>query len=285
MRVLIVDVDRACTKSIADALRGKGFVVDTVRTIDAARDATGVAPYDAILTERVLPDGDGLDWVREQRRAGSTAPILIVTAERGAVWHRVEGLNAGADDYILKPIPMDELVARIRAVLRRPASTLGSVLRAGNVEFDSVIREVRIAGKRMRLPRRETCILEMLIRRAGKTVTKGVLEEGLYSFEDDVSSNAIEVGIYRLRSHLQGAGATAKVRTVRGTGYVLESEDDAPIQIPKAVVLAAKVAAALSSRNDGAFPVSAGSGAAMPKPEAQVAALAAALALSMTQFS
>lgn len=285
MRVLFVDPDRACARSVAEALRGHGFVVDCVGAIEAARDAASVAPYDAILTERVLPDGDGLDWVREQRRAGSTAPILIVTAARGAVCHRVEGLNAGADDYILKPIPMDELVARVRAVLRRPASTLSPVLRAGNVEFDPAIREVRIAGRPARMPRRETCILEMLIRRAGKTVTKGVLEEGLYSFEDDVSSNAIEVGIYRLRGHLQGAGATAKIRTVRGTGYVLESEDDAPIQIPKAVMLAAKVAAAMWSKGSEAGSGLAGPVAAMPRPEAQVAVLAAALALSMTQLN
>jgi DNA-binding response OmpR family regulator len=285
MRILVVEADRASAKSVADALNDKGFVVDTAWSIEAARDAVSVAPYDAILTERVLPDGDGLDWVREQRRAGRTAPILIATAERGAVRHRVEGLDAGADDYIQKPIPMDELVARLRAVLRRPSATLGPVLRAGNLEFDPALREVRIAGRPTRMPRRETCILEMLIRRAGKTVTKGILEEGLYSFEDEVSSNAIEVGVYRLRGHLQGAGATARIRTVRGIGYVLESEDATPIRIPSAVMLAAKVAAALSSRDGATFPALSPGAASLPQPEAHVAALAAALALSMTQLN
>lgn len=285
MRILFVDADRSYARSVADALRRYGFVVELAATLEDARDFVRVAPYVAILIERVLPDGDGLDWVREQRRSGGTAPILIITAERGAVCHRVEGLNAGADDYLLKAIPIDELAARIRAVLRRPSATLSPILRAGNLEFDPALREVRIAGRLTRMPRRETCILEMLIRRTGKTVTKGLLEEGLYGFDDDVSSNAIEVGVYRLRGHLQGAGATAKIRTVRGTGYVLEIEDDAPIQIPKAVMLAAKVAAAMWSKEGEGDPGLAGHVASMPRPEAQVAALAAALALSMTQLT
>lgn len=274
---------------MGDALRDEGFVVDHVTALEDARDAASVAPYDAILVDRLLPDGDGLDWVREQRRSGNTAPILIITAERDSVDHRVEGLNAGADDYMLKPMSLEELVARVRAVLRRPASTLDLVLRSGNVEFDPTIREVRVAGKALRMPRRETCIFEMLIRRAGKTVTKGVLEEGLYSFEDDVSSNAIEVGIYRLRGHLMGSSATAKVRTVRGIGYVLESEDDAPIEVPevpKAALLAAQVAIAMSA--DGGAPtplisVIAASLDPASQPETQVAVVAAALAVSMTQ--
>lgn len=288
MRILIVEDNRACAGCIGDRLRDEGFVVDHVMGLEDATDAVSVAPYDAILVDRMLPDGDGLDWVRGQRRAGSTAPILIITAECDAVDHRVEGLNAGADDYLLKPVPLDELVARIRAVLRRPVSTLDPVLRAGNVEFDPANREVRVAGKTLRMPRRETCIFEMLIRRVGKTVTKSVLEEGLYSFEDEVSSNAIEVGIYRLRGQLMGSGASAKVRTVRGTGYVLEA-DDMPIdlpEVPKAAIMAAQVAVALA--NDGfpigpALPAIAASLTPSDSPEAQVAVVAAAIAVSLTQ--
>lgn len=134
----------------------------------------------------------------------------------------------------------------------------------------------------MRMPRRETCILEMLIRRAGKTVTKSLLEEGLYSFDDEISSNAIEVGIYRLRGHLQGAGATATIRTVRGTGYVLECAEDLPNEVPTAVRIAANVAAALS---DGIETSKAPITDVEPQPEVQVAILAAALALRMTQLS
>ena len=232
MRILVVDDNRACAGSIIEILRDEGCVADHVTTLADASLSVSLATYEAMLVDRMLPDGDGLDWVREQRRAGSTVPMLIITAERDTVDHRVEGLNAGADDYMLKPMPLDELVARVRAVMRRPVATLDPVLRAGNVTFDPGNREVRVAGKPLRMPRRETCIFEMLIRRGGKTVTKGVLEEGLYSFEDEVSSNAIEVGIYRLRGHLLGSGATATVRTVRGTGYVLESPDE-PITVPE----------------------------------------------------
>jgi DNA-binding response OmpR family regulator len=292
MRILLVDDDRACAACIGDRLREEGFVVDHATALEGADDAVSVAPYDAMLVDRMLPDGDGLDWVRAQRRAGSTAPMLIITAERDAVDHRVEGLNAGADDYLLKPVPLDELVARVRAVLRRPVAALDSVLRAGNVEFDPANREVRVAGKALRMPRRETCIFEMLIRRVGKTVTKGVLEEGLYSFEDEVSSNAIEVGIYRLRGQLMGSGATAKVRTVRGTGYVLESDDapaDGPInlpEVPKAAIMAAQVAVALVQ--DGAavapmIPTIAASLSSAHSPDTTVAVVAAALAVSITQ--
>lgn len=288
MRILVVDDNRACAECIGEYLRDAGFVVDHVEDLEAATDSISVAAYDAILVDRMLPDGDGLDWVRSRRRAGSTVPMLIITAERDEVDHRVEGLNAGADDYILKPASLDELVARIRAVLRRPAAVLDPVLRAGNVEFDPANREVRVAGKPLRMPRRETCIFEMLIRRVGKTVTKSVLEEGLYSFEDEVSSNAIEVGIYRLRGQLMGSNATAKVRTVRGTGYVLEPVD-VPIDIPdvpKAAIMAAQVAIALA--NDGnavmpTIPVIAASLSAEQTADAQVAVIAAALAVSLTQ--
>lgn len=288
MRILVVDDNRACARSIGDFLQDEGFVVDHVTCLADADDSVSVAPYDAILVDRVLPDGDGLGWVREQRRAGSTVPMLIITAERDAVDHRVEGLNAGADDYMLKPMALDELVARVRAVLRRPVTTLDPVLRAGNVEFDPANREVLVAGKSLRMPRRETCIFEMLIRRAGKTVTKGVLEEGLYSFEDEVSSNAIEVGIYRLRGHLMGSGADASVRTVRGTGYALEA-DHVPIdlpEVPKAAIMAAQVAVALV--NDGkavapAIPVIAASLSSTQTSETKVAVIAAALAVSITQ--
>jgi DNA-binding response OmpR family regulator len=291
MRILVVEDNRACARSIGGALRDEGFVVDHAPALSDASDSAAVAPYDAILIDRMLPDGDGLDWIREQRRAGSTVPILIITAEREAVDQRIEGLNAGADDYIVKPMPLDELVARLRAVLRRPAATLDPVLTAGNVEFDPAIREVRVAGKALRMPRRETCIFEMLIRRAGKTVTKGVLEEGLYSFEDDVSSNAIEVGVYRLRGHLMGSNATAKVRTVRGTGYVLETGDEHPPidvpEVPKAAILAAQVAVALSQDGEAApvIPVIAASLGPEQKQDTQIAVVAAALAVRMTQAS
>ena len=292
MRILVIDDNRACAGCITDILRDEGFVADHVTTLSDADDAAAVALYDAMLVDRMLPDGDGLDWVRAQRRAGTTVPILIITAELEAVDHRVEGLNAGADDYMLKPMPLDELVARVRAVMRRPVATLEPVLRAGNVEFDPASREVRVAGKPVRMPRRETRIFEMLMRRAGKTVAKTTLEEGLYSFEDEVSSNAIEVGIYRLRGHLMGSGATAAVRTVRGTGYVLETPDepiqvpDAPPEVPRAALLAAQVAVALANQSVPGESVLPAIAASLPKaaPMETVAAIfAAAIAVGLAK--
>ncbi|BAU89919.1 two-component response regulator [Methylorubrum populi] len=293
MRILVVDDDQACADCIGAILRDEGFVADHVTTLSDASLSATLAPYEAILVDRMLPDGDGLDWVREQRRSGSTVPMLIITAERDAVDHRVEGLNAGADDYILKPMPLDELIARIRAVMRRPVATLDQVLRAGNVTFDPGNREVRVAGKPLRMPRRETCIFEMLIRRAGKTVAKGVLEEGLYSFEDEVSSNAIEVGIYRLRGHLMGSGATAMVRTVRGTGYVLEAPDEpitvpeAPGAVPEAALVAAQVAVVLSNQSaSSAATIPAAIAASLPEAppsETAAAVVAAVIAVSLAK--
>lgn len=293
MRILVVDDDRACAGCITGILRDEGFVADYVTTLSDATLSASLAPYEAILVDRMLPDGDGLDWVREQRRAGSTVPMLIITAERDTVDHRVEGLNGGADDYILKPMPLDELVARVRAVMRRPVATLDPVLRAGNVTFDPANREVRVAGKPLRMPRRETCIFEMLIRRSGKTVTKGLLEEGLYSFEDEVSSNAIEVGIYRLRGHLMGSGATATVRTVRGTGYVLESPDEPitvpelPGEMPQVAMVAAQVAIVLSNQAEPSPAlIPAAITASLPEPtpaETAAAVVAAVIAVSLAK--
>ncbi|GLS46836.1 response regulator [Methylobacterium brachythecii] len=286
MRILVVDDNAACASCFGETLREAGFVVDVSANLAEADDSVSVATYDAILVDRMLPDGDGLDWIRSQRRGGGTVPMLIVSAERDEVDHRIEGLNAGADDYMVKPVPLDELVARVRAVLRRPPAILNPVLQAGNVEFDPSNREVLVDGKALRMPRRETCIFEMLIRRVGKTVTKSLLEEGLYSFEDEVSANAIEVGIYRLRGHLMGSSATVSVRTVRGTGYVLEPHD-VPIvapQVPQAALIAAQVAVALvndGSSNAPALPAIAASLSTMQAHETNVAVVAAALAVSM----
>ncbi len=162
------------------------------------------------------------DWLRRRRSDGWLVPALILTAEMDSVDDRVEGLNAGADDYILKPVNMDELIARLRAVLRRPPDALDPVLRAGNIEFDSASRQVWIDGKSLKMPRREISLLEVFMRRPERVVPRIVLEESLFSYDDEVSSNALEVGIYRLRHHLTKAQASVVIRTDRGLGYALE---------------------------------------------------------------
>ena len=142
MRILLIEDQRELAAVLAEGLKDSGFAVDTVRTMGEASEAAVLAAYDIILVDRKLPDGDGLDWLRKQRRLGSSTPAIVITATMPDVYDRIEGLNAGADDYVLKPVLIDELVARIRAVLRRPARSLDPVLRAGNVELDLTTRQV-----------------------------------------------------------------------------------------------------------------------------------------------
>lgn len=224
MRILLIEDQRDLAAVMADGLKDSGFVVDGARTIEEASSAVLLASYDMILVDRRLPDGDGLDWVKKQRRLGSSTPIIVITATMPEVDDRIEGLNAGADDYVLKPVLLDELVARIRAVLRRPAGTLGPVLRAGNVELDLTSRQVAIGGAAIHIPRREIGLIEVLMRRFGRVTPRAALEASLYSFDDEVSPNAMEVAVYRLRTHLARSGATVTIRTVRGMGYILEED-------------------------------------------------------------
>jgi DNA-binding response OmpR family regulator len=140
---------------------------------------------------------------------------------RDAVEDRIAGLNAGADDYLIKPFAMAELVARIKALLRRPGGALGVVLSAGNIAFDTIGRDLRVEGNTVALPRREVALLEQLLRRQGRVVPRAILEEKLYGIDDEPESNAIPVHIHRLRKRLDEAGANAEIHTVRGVGYVL----------------------------------------------------------------
>ena len=161
------------------------------------------------------------DW----RRDGDATPIIVLTARDG-VEDRVRGLDSGADDYLLKPFDMKELVARIRALLRRPGGALGVTLALGNVDFDTTAREVRVDQRPITISRREMGVLEQLMRRGGRVVPKDVLEENLYGFDDEVSSNSVEVHISRLRKRLLKEHATVSVHTLRGVGYLLS--EDAP---------------------------------------------------------
>ena len=185
-----------------------------------AQAALAVNPYDAAILDLGLPDGNGLKLLRQVRSEGSSLPILILTA-RDAVEDRVRGLDTGADDYLVKPFAMTELIARTKALLRRPGGVLGATLRAGNVTFDTVGRDVRIGDAALLLPRRECAILEHLMRRLGRVVPKTVLEEKLYGIDDELGSNAIPVHVHHLRRKLVDAGATTEIHTVRGVGYLL----------------------------------------------------------------
>lgn len=220
MRVLIVEDNRRLSALIAKGCETAGFAADTCDDLEGARAALDTVRYDVAVLDLGLPDGDGLDLLASLRQKGSELPVLVLTA-RDALESRVEGLNAGADDYLLKPFAMEELIARLRALLRRPGQALGRKLAAGNVEFDTVAREVSVSGVPAVFSRRETDLLEILLRRQGRVVPKDAIEEGLYAFGDEVSSNTVEVAVHRLRKRLADAGADIEVHTLRGIGYVL----------------------------------------------------------------
>ena len=170
-----------------------------------------------------LPDQDGLVLLKQLRAAGNTLPILVLTA-RGGVEDRVRGLDAGADDYLVKPFAQEELQARIRVLLRRPGGLLGQALELGRLRLDTVSREVTIGGVPQSLPPREMTVLEILLRRAGRVVPKTLLEDHLFGLSADVSSNAIEVYVHRLRKQLTESQAGVDIHTIRGIGYLASAQ-------------------------------------------------------------
>jgi DNA-binding response OmpR family regulator len=223
MRILIVEDEPALADLLRRGLERAGFAADATMGVGEAEASLQVANYDAAVLDLALGDGDGMDLLRAIRRRGSSLPILILTA-RDAPEDRVRGLDAGADDYLIKPFHMPELVSRIRALLRRPNAALGVRLQAGNVVLDTPTRSTEVAGVAVPLPARETSLLEMLLRRVGRVVPRDAIEQGLYGHDTPTGPNALEVSVHRLRRRLQDAAATVRIHTVRGVGYMLSAE-------------------------------------------------------------
>jgi DNA-binding response OmpR family regulator len=220
VRLLIIEDEPRIGEILTSGLQQAGFVADIVHSCAEAREGLTLTTYDAAVLDLGLPDGDGLDVLAQLRAARNAVPILVLTA-RDAVEHRVCGLDTGADDYLVKPFAIAEVVARIKALLRRPGGALGVALHAGNIEFDTIGRDVRVGSASLQLPRRECAILEHLMRRQGRVVPKSVLEEKLYGIDDELESNAVPVHVHHLRRKLEEARATAEIHTVRGVGYLL----------------------------------------------------------------
>lgn len=220
MQILLVEDNARLSALIGDALKANGFAVDTAVLAADAQTAIVSISYDAIVLDLGLPDDDGMSVLSLARRRGLATPILVLTARDGAQ-DTVDGLNGGADDYMHKPFAMDELVARLRAVLRRPRQLLDAVICEGNIALDCAQRSVSIDGQSVGLSRREFGALELLLRRNGRVVTKPDMEELLYGQGEEVASNAVEVLIHRLRKKLTSAGAGAEIHTLRGIGYLL----------------------------------------------------------------
>jgi DNA-binding response OmpR family regulator len=220
MRLLVIEDEPRIAEILRPPLEQAGFAVDFVSLGSEGQEALASRAYDAAILDRGLPDGDGLKLLAELRRCGNPIPILVLTA-RDAVDDRVTGLDAGADDYLVKPFAVTELIARTKALLRRPGGALGLNLKAGNVQFDTVGRDVRVNDAYIQLPRRQSAILEHLMRRLGRVVPKAVLEDRLYGFDEELESNAIPVHIHHLRRKLLDAGAEVEIHTIRGVGYLL----------------------------------------------------------------
>ncbi|SIS97912.1 response regulator [Insolitispirillum peregrinum] len=220
MKILLIEDNRKLAEYAALGLGKAGFVVDAVSTAGDGWEALAVGSYDAVVLDLGLPDRDGMDLLEEMRRKGVACAVLILTARDG-VENRVNGLTAGADDYLVKPFAMAELVARLRALERRQGKGLEMTLCYGNVSFDPRTREARVGAIVLTLSRRERDALEYLIRRGGRVITRTALEEALYPMGEELASNAVDVLIHRLRKRLQDAGAAVVIVTMRGVGYML----------------------------------------------------------------
>ena len=216
MRVLLIEDDTVLGDAVRDQIAADGHSVDWASRLDSGREYLDVAAYDLILLDLMLPDGRGLPFLRALRARGDVTPVIILTA-LDQISDRIEGLNAGADDYLVKPFDLAELSARLGAVARRYAGNPNPLVALGDLEIDLAARSIRRDGRPVALTAREWVLFEALVQRPGQLLSKAQLEDRLYSFETEIESNTIEVHVSRLRKKL-GHG---HIETVRGMGYRL----------------------------------------------------------------
>jgi DNA-binding response OmpR family regulator len=219
MRLLIVEDDLELAAAVRAGLGRRGLVADHAASLDDADQMLRSMTYSAVVLDLGLSDGDGLDLLQAVRSRKQSLPILILTA-RGDIEDRLAGLDAGGDDYLVKPFNMDELAARLRALLRR-GGLQDSGLALGNLWFETVSRELSIDGVSIGLSAREGEIMELLLRRPERVVTKRFVEDQLFGLDEELGSNAVEVYVHRLRRKLEKGGASVVIGTIRGVGYIL----------------------------------------------------------------
>ena len=222
MRILLVEDEIEMAVTIRAVLEREGYVVDHVASVADLQEAAQLASSDVVLLDRTLPDGDGIDSIAALRKFNPGVPVIVVTA-RGGVDDRVAGLDTGADDYLAKPFAMEEMLARIRAVRRRPAALPQQQVQLAKLVYDMDNDEALVSGVRLDLPRRELRVLAALMRRRGRTVLRGTLEDAVFGFDDEVQSNTLDSHISRLRKRLSEAGAEVEIHAIRGVGYLLRS--------------------------------------------------------------
>ena len=221
MKYLLVEDNLELADAIASRIRLDGHIVDHAAKIADAAAFSETGEYDLILLDIMLPDGDGRSFLKHHRAAQNDTPIIVLTA-RSQVSDRISMLDLGADDYVTKPFDHAELQARCRAVLRRKTGTAQSVLTIGDVAFDTLAGDLTVKGEHINLRNRELRLLELLISSKGQVFSKQKLVDRLFSYDDDVSENAVEVYIGRLRKHLEGS--RVQIKTLRGLGYRLDDD-------------------------------------------------------------
>ncbi|TBL74336.1 two-component system response regulator PmrA [Obesumbacterium proteus] len=219
MKILIVEDDELIQQGLAKALANENYACDCAATAAQAKSLVQVGQYSLIILDLGLPDQDGASLLRQWRRSGVDIPVLILTA-RDAIEDRVDGLDAGADDYLVKPFALVELQARVRALIRRFQGHSDNLLQVENIMLNLSTQQVIFEGQQIELTPKEFALLSRLMMRAGQTVNREILQQDLYSWQDDLSSNTLEVHIHNLRRKL----GKERIKTVRSVGYRLESQ-------------------------------------------------------------
>lgn len=220
MRILLVEDEDELAGALRSGLGRHGVVVDHVGNLASAQYLLGGERYDALVLDRRLPDGEGLSLIGALRARGNNVPILVLTA-LDDLGERVKGLEQGADDYLGKPFALDELLARLRALCRRPAAVRSDTVRAGRLSFDLASREAVVGGIGLALRRRELLVLETLLGRTGRMVLRTMLMNAVFGVDDEIQSNALDTHVSRLRRKLLEADAGVAIDGIRGLGYVL----------------------------------------------------------------
>ncbi len=224
MKVLIVEDDRKILSFIRKGLKEQGFTVDTASDGDEGYSLASTQPYDAIVLDIMLPGRDGLSILRGIRNHRDTVPVILLTA-RSSLNERIEGLDLGADDYLTKPFYMEELIARLHAVVRRRSGQPLSMLQSGNLTVNLITREVKQAETSLELTAREFGLLELLIRSPGRVFTRTQLLEHVWGYDFDPETNVVDVYIRRVRSKIDPDEGPSRIETVRGVGYRFRRED------------------------------------------------------------